>query len=182
MSKITARTILSLMVLAAVPSLSLADVERASVDSFLLVEQADTSVSASAAVAGFGQIDKWWSAKHTYSGTSKALRLTLAAGGCFCERWKGGTVEHARVLLVINGKTIRLTGALGPLQSMAVDAVLDFTATAPADNGKTTLRLSYLVNGATASELDKIAPAVDGVLKDALQRLVQYLDTGKPLD
>jgi hypothetical protein len=159
-----------------------AEVERAAADSFALVEQAETSVSAARAIAGFGRIGAWWDGKHSYSGDACSLRLTLSAGGCFCERWAGGSVEHARVLLVIKGKTVRLKGALGPLQGMAVDAVLDFTATDSADRGKTMLKLAYLVNGSSASELDKIAPAVDGVLNDALLRLVRYLDSGKPLD
>lgn len=70
--------------------------------------------------------------------------------------------------------------ALGPLQGRAVNGVLTFQLK-PEDKGAaTTLSMTYVVNGASASALDKSAPAVDGVLGNQFARLVRFIETGKP--
>ena len=45
------------------------------------------------------RIGEWWSGAHTYSGRAANMTLELRAGGCFCERWPGGEIEHMRVAL-----------------------------------------------------------------------------------
>ena len=154
-----------------------AEVARAAADSFLLVEQADSQASPADAITAFGEVAHWWNSEHSYSGKSASLHLVLTPGGCFCEEWSGGAVEHARVVTVLSGRLVRLRGALGPLQGKAVDAILDFSAAGSEGGGMTRLKLTYVVNGSAASELDKLATPVDAVLKDALQRLADYLQT-----
>ncbi len=72
---------------------------------------------------------------------------------------------------------LRLDTALGPLQNMAVQGVMTF-ALKPAADG-TTLQFEYRVNGASQSGLDKLAPDIDGVMMEQLQRLQRYAETGK---
>jgi hypothetical protein len=98
-------------------------------------------------------------------------------GGCFCERWNDGAVEHGHIILALRDQLVRLAAPLGPLQAKAVEAVLSFQLRA-ADGG-TALTVGYRVNGSSASALDKDAAAVDGVLTEQVQRLKRLVETGK---
>jgi hypothetical protein len=108
------------------------------------------------------------------------MTLEPVAGGCFCERWKDGQVEHGRVIMVMRDRFLRLQAALGPLQARAVDGVLTFQLQPDeASGGKATqLTLGYVVNGASGSGLDKSAPAVDSVLGEQMDRLATYVQAG----
>jgi hypothetical protein len=64
------------------------------------------------------------------------------------------------------------------LQSKAVTGVLTFQLAR--DGNTTVLTLTYRVNGASASALDKDAPAVDRVLGEQFARLTRLVETGKP--
>lgn len=116
------------------------------------------------------QLPRWWDPAHTWSGSAKNLGLDPKAGGCFCERLAdGGSVQHARVVFAQPGKVLRLVGALGPLQDMAVTGVLTFTL-AP-DGPGTRITLTYRVSGAITMDAAKLAPGVDQVLTGQLERL-----------
>lgn len=116
-------------------------------------------------------ISAWWSKDHTYSGDARNLRLDPRPGGCWCERWNKGAVEHARVLYVEPGKTLRIEGGFGPLQAMAVRGVMTFSL-APLDGGaRTRVTVTYTVNGVPESGLDRLAPAIDQVLGEQIARL-----------
>jgi hypothetical protein len=80
-------------------------------------------------------------------------------------------VEHARVLMAIPGKALRIEGGFGPLQGMAVKATMTFTLKPATDPGKTQLHVVYLVNGTSESKLDGLAAPVDGVLTTQFGRL-----------
>jgi hypothetical protein len=83
--------------------------------------------------------------------------------------------------MVVRDQLLRLQTALGPLQARAVTGVLSFQLK-PDDAAKdsaTLLTLTYTVNGASASALDKSAPAVDRVLAVQFEQLVRYVETGK---
>ena len=43
----------------------------------------------------------------------------------------------------------------------------------------TVLTLTYIVNGSSASALDKITPAINDVLGEQFGRLVRFIETGK---
>ena len=68
-------------------------------------------------------------------------------------------VEHGRVIMVMRDQMLRLQSALGPLQGRAVTGVLTFQLKPDERPGSkaTLLTLSYVVNGASASALDKSA-------------------------
>lgn len=142
----------------------------------------EVSVNAPAAKvydALVGQIGSWWDPKHTYSGDAKNLSLDPRPGGCFCEKLpNGGGIEHARVIYVAPREVLRLSGALGPLQESGVAGTLTWKLTNGTDN--TRLQLSYGVGGFIDGGFEKIAPAVESVLRVQLDRLKQFAETGKP--
>jgi uncharacterized protein YndB with AHSA1/START domain len=121
----------------------------------------------------------WWDPSHTWSGSAKNLTLAPRAGGCFCEKLAdGGSVQHGRVIFAQPGKTLRLEGALGPLQDMAVSGVLTF-ALAP-DGPGTRISMTYRVGGILTMDSAKLAPLVDQVMGVQLRRLGDFA-SGRPV-
>ena len=115
-------------------------------------------------------VARWWSGKHTYSGSSSNLSLALRPGGCWCERLDhGGFVRHMEVVLVIPEKTLRLTGGLGPLQGMGATGALTFSLQSSSP-GVTTVVAVYSVVGFTRDGLTEIAASVDEVLSEQMSR------------
>ena len=113
----------------------------------------------------------WWSSKHSWSGQAANMTLDPRVDGCFCERWKSGAAEHGRVVHAVPGKLLRLSAPLGPLQSMGVSAMLSFELV-PAGTA-TEVRLRYVVGGNFGMDPRKLAPAVDGVLREQLAGLAK---------
>ncbi|HET9339397.1 MAG TPA: ATPase [Casimicrobiaceae bacterium] len=155
-----------------------AEVRNAAPDSMQLLFTERVAATPSAVYAAIGQLERWWDGSHTYSGDAANLSLAMQPGGCWCERWAGGAVEHGRVIMLLKDQAVRVQGALGPLQVKAVNGVMTFAL--KAEDGGTALTLGYRVNGAAASALDKDASAVDGVLAIQVARLKRYVETGKP--
>ena len=79
--------------------------------------------------------------------------------------------------MVIRDQAFRIAGAFGPLQGMAVNAVLSIGTRA--EGSGTSLTMVYRVNGTSANALDKLAPDVDQVLGEQFRRLVDVATTGK---
>lgn len=156
-----------------------ADVVEQSADHFLLGFTAHVEAPPARLYAAIGDVEHWWSAEHTRSGKAENLTLKAEAGGCFCERWAEGSVEHGRVVIAMKDHLLRLDTALGPLQEFALNGILNFTIES-ADNDMSTLEVSYRVNGSSTSGLDQFAPAVDGVLAGQIDRLLRFIDTGDP--
>lgn len=121
---------------------------------------------------------RWWSAEHSWSGSAANFSLDPVAGGCFCERWAGGSVEHGRVLQALPGRLLRVSGALGPLQSEALTGTLSITL-APEGEG-TRLSVDYVVGGHARFPLRTVARAVDGVLGEQVQRLAAQIGPEAP--
>ena len=146
---------------------------------FLVTHRLEVKASPQRVFDALGRIGRWWNVEHSYSGQGANLTLDLKAGGCFCERWAGGSVLHAQVVFVDRTHhAVRLLGALGPLQERAVQGVLTFAA-APAAGGKTMLTVTYRVTGPADVGLDKSAAAVDGVIGEAAKRLASFVESGK---
>jgi hypothetical protein len=123
-------------------------------------------------------IGRWWNPAHTLSGDSRNLSIATKIGGCFCEDLgRGGAVEHARIILMLPDAELRMTGALGPLQSAALVGTLSFKLTASGTGTK--IEVTYNVGGYMQGAFQNMAPAVDEVLGDQLKRLTLYADTGK---
>lgn len=130
----------------------------------------------------------WWNGEHSFSGDAKNLSLDARAGGCFCETLPGegekgwlhprGGVEHMRVVFVDQDKALRMTGALGPLQSEALQGTLTITLK-PIDGG-TRLTWEYVVGGFMRYKPEQIVPAVDKVIGEQLTRLAEKLGPKEP--
>jgi uncharacterized protein YndB with AHSA1/START domain len=122
-------------------------------------------------------VERWWTSSHTYSGDAANLNLEARAGGCWCENWLGGSVEHARVLTALPGKLLRVSGGFGPLQAQPVVAVLSF-GLQPADDGKATmLAVRYRVAGPVGT----LGPPVTDVLTSQVENLVTGLNAPAPV-
>jgi uncharacterized protein YndB with AHSA1/START domain len=160
-----------------------AEVKSASPDGFVIVHSRRVAAEPAKVYAALPAIDHWWNGEHSYSGNAANFSLKAEAGACFCERWKDGEVEHGRVIMAMRDQLLRLQASLGPLQSRAVNGVLTFQLKPEdASGAKATLvTLTYTVNGASASALDKSAPGVDGVLGEQLDRLTRFIETGRPI-
>jgi len=158
-----------------------AEIKQAAADGFFLAYSAPLEVTTVKAYADLVQVQKWWNGEHTFSGKAVNLSLKPEAGGCFCERWTGGSVEHGRVIMALPGKLLRLDTALGPLQEFALKGVMSFWLRED-DYGKARIELEYRVNGSSASGLDQFAPQVDDVLGAQFSRLVRFIATGDPED
>jgi uncharacterized protein YndB with AHSA1/START domain len=85
------------------------------------------------------------------------------------------SVQHAREVYSQPGETLRLDGALGPLQEMPVTGVLTFSL-AP-DAGGTRITMTYRVSGEITLEASKLAPMVDQVMAAQLERLREYANS-----
>jgi len=126
--------------------------------------------------AAFGQIGGWWAKGHTYSDNSTNLRLSLAPGGCFCERFPdGGGIEHMRVTYVDPGKRVVMTGSLGPLLYEATTGVMDVQFERLA--GGTRFKLNYRVAGFAKGDAQKLAPLVDQVIGEQVKRFRGFATT-----
>ena len=126
-----------------------------------------------------GQIGSWWNPEHTYSHDAKNLSIDARPEGCFCEKLpNGGGIEHLRVVYVAPPQAIRFSGALGPLQASGVAGSMTWKLTGAADS--TRLELSYSVGGFIPGGFEKIAPAVEGMLREQFDRLKLFVETGKP--
>jgi len=132
-------------------------------------------------VAAVASVSEWWSSDHTVSGNAANLYIDTEMPGCFCETLgQGSGLVHMQVTFANPGVMLRMTGGLGPLGLMGVagNMTWEFEET----DGTTELTLQYVVGGYMAGGLDSVAPAVDGVLRDAITRLKMYVETGSPDD
>jgi uncharacterized protein YndB with AHSA1/START domain len=156
-----------------------ADVVNAEAAGFQIKTTLTIAAPPAKVYAGLLKPGKWWSSEHTWSGDAANLSLSGKAGGCFCEKLQnGGSVLHMQVIYAAPGSELRLSGALGPLQTEAAQGILSITLTAR-DEG-TELTETYTVGGYTKGGWVAWAPDVDAVVTEQLNRLKTYVESGKP--
>lgn len=120
-------------------------------------------------------VGSWWGKDHTYSGNSRNMSIAAEPGGCFCEKLPdGGGVEHGRVVNVVPGALLRVEGALGPLQELAVTGSMTWRIEGSGQSS--TLTMTYAVGGYAAGGLDALAPIVDQVLAQQVGFLKAYAE------
>jgi uncharacterized protein YndB with AHSA1/START domain len=170
-------TVLSLLMLAPAAG---ADVVESTANGFTTKTTTEISaVPRAVYLALTAQIGGWWDPQHTWSGDAKNMAIDPRAGGCFCEKLaNGGSVQHMTVILAEPGKTLRMRGALGPLQEQAVVGTLTWSLTEAAS--RTRVEMTYVVGGYMRGGFEPVAKLVDGVLATQLQRLKQYIESGRP--
>jgi hypothetical protein len=166
-------------VVLAITSAAESKVTHQSATGFAVSHSSEVEATPAALWAKLAHPEDWWNKSHSWSGDAANLSLSLQKGGCFCERLKGGGfVEHARVIHLAAPNMLRLSGALGPLQSEALVGTLTVTIAA-IDAKRSKISFDYLVSGFSRFPLDTIAPAVDGVIGEQQQRLVRLVTSGK---
>lgn len=155
---------------------ALAEVKTADASGFDLESSVTVPVTPAEAYAAATRVGEWWSSDHTYSGDAANMMIDGRGGGCFCEAIPadGGSIEHGRVMLAWPGRTLRLSAALGPLQSSAVSAVLTWSFEA-AEGGGTRILQQYSVSGRIPGGAAGTAAGVDQVLNEQLERFRAHL-------
>ena len=123
-------------------------------------------------------LSRWWNPAHTFSNNSANLSLDARPGGCLCEIVANGGVVHLTVVYVVAQQEIRFSGGLGPLQQTGVAGNMIWKLTEAA--GGTQFEWTYTAGGYMPGGLAAIAPAVDAVLADQLNRLKRFVETGRP--
>ncbi len=154
-----------------------AEVVSASAHGFETRHSINLVIPRERAFAAIGQIQRWWSKDHTYSGDASRLTLQLRPGGCFCERLDGGGgIEHLRVTYIQPGERIVLTGGLGPLLFQATAGVMDIKVERIA--GGSRISMNYRAAGFAGGGAEKMAPQVDQVLEEQMKRLRTFAAAG----
>jgi hypothetical protein len=124
-------------------------------------------------------VGDWWNSEHTYSGNSHNLTIEGKAMGCFCEKLPNeGSVRHMEVVFLAPGKALGLTGALGPLQSIAAAGNMGIQLSS-ADGGAK-LDVTYSVTGYVPAGMNTWAEPVNSVLTEQFTRLKNYIERGSP--
>ena len=153
-----------------------AEVVSSGPNGFVVRETASIVAPVSQAYAAFARIGSWWSGEHSYSGEAANMRLELRAGGCFCEQWKGGGVEHLRVAVVQPNERIVMTGALGPLLYEGASGAMDVQFERIAGGAKVTM--TYRAGGFANGNGNTMAPLVDSVLGEQMKRFRTFAAKG----
>jgi len=181
-SAIGARAGLALALLAGSPAL--ADVKAADSGGLTVATTLTIAGPPAKVYAALINPGRWWNPDHSWSKDGANLRLDPVVGGCFCETlpspkgpMRQGEVEHMRVIFVIPGELIRLRGALGPFQAMAVTGTLSWELKAVA--GGTALSQTYTLGGYMPGGGQAFAPVVDQVMSDQLARLKAYVERAR---
>lgn len=165
--------------LALVASRAPAEVSDVGPAGFTVTESADVAASPQRVYDAIIAPARWWNPEHTYSHDAANLSLDARPGGCWCETLPGGgSVQHLVVVAALPGKLLRLRGALGPLQQMALDGAMTFAPGTAAN--ATHLSLTYTAGGHSRTGFAELSKAVDGVLDEQIARLKRLVDTGTP--
>jgi hypothetical protein len=178
MSPMRSPIVLALTVLAFCGGAARAEIVSAGPAGFNLRHTAEVSNFPPPVIwAALADVGKWWDPKHTYSGDSRNLTLEPFVRGCFCEKLSlYAGIEHASVVYAQPTKTLRLHGALGPLQDFGVSGSMTWQI--EPSGGGTKITLTYSVGGYTDRPMADWAPIVDEVLGGQLQRLANFVSTG----
>lgn len=151
-----------IMLAISVPAGAHAELKLAAADGLLIEHHYAVPASIDKIWDALAHPEAWWPADHTWSGSSANLSLLLEAGGCFCERWSGGSAEHGRVVLVQGHTLLRIEAALGPLQDMAVVGVLTIRLADTAEGSD--IGVTYRISGTVAHQLVALSDTIDRVV------------------
>lgn len=163
------------LLLAGTATTALAAVKDSAKDGFTIENEQVVPVDAATAWQALVEdVDHWWPKDHSWWGAASTLSIQARAGGCFCEVAGAQQAQHMTVTFVDPGKTLRMTGGLGPLQGMGVSGALEFRLAA-AEGGGTRITLYYRAGGYAPDDLGQLAAVVDKVQGLQLGGLATYL-------
>jgi hypothetical protein len=128
-------------------------------------------------------VNEWWHPDHSWSGDANNFYIKAELGGCFCEhlpaddKGEKGGVEHLRIIYFDPNAEVRFDGSLGPLVDMAVQGRMSWKIS-PAEAGQpgASITFTYRVHGYMEGGFEGLAPVVDGVIGQQIQRLQALLD------
>lgn len=143
-----------------------AEVESVDADGFAVAITRDTGRPGQHVWGQLQTPAAWWSSAHTWSGDAGNMRMDFHVGGCWCERVGDGEVEHGRIIRIDAGRAIIMVADLGPLSGAAVSARLSWSVD---EGGRLSFR--YVVTGRLPLPSDQLAPLVDQVLTEQVERL-----------
>ena len=160
--------------LSAVPlTVGLGEVLQSAPDGFHLKIEIEIPIGSDDAYRKFvDDFNKWYDASHSYSQNAENLSLDLEQHSMFERLPEGGFVRHMEISFHQPGKSLRMLGGLGPLQTMGVSGCMEFKFAER--DGKTVVSMEYIVTGASFQKLDRLAAPVDGVMNAQLQRFADY--------
>jgi len=119
-----------------------------------------------------GKVGHWWSPAHSFSGDAGNM---LIDSECFCERWGNNLVRHLDTVILIEHSKVIMKGGLGPLKELGLNGTMIWTL-ASTSKAVTTVSWKYHVYGYSETNMAELAIAVDGVLKEQIDRLTGYLE------
>lgn len=166
------RVSLGASLLVTVTTPAVAEMKQSAMDRALMEHRFHIEASPTEAWEALVHPEHWWPDDHTWSGSATNMRLSAEAGGCFCEEWDGGSVEHGRVIMALPGRMLRFQGSLGPLQDMAVTGVLT-VGLEPEESGTTAI-VTYRLSGDASHGLDQFGPVVDRVIGQQFSSFVAF--------
>lgn len=143
-----------------------AELKASAPDALIIQVKAEVPLDRDDAWARLLDVSSWWKSSHTYSGSADNMNIDAVAGGCWCELWSGGEVEHGRVVAVMPKEMIRFDAPLGPLQEMGVSTALTFTLSAGSRPDTTSIVVDFKISGSSLSGLDKFGAVIDGVISE----------------
>lgn len=166
----------ALLAVAALPAVAGAEVLATGPAGFRLALERTVAATPDATWRVLLDVGSWWNDEHTYSGKAGNMSLEPRAGGCFCERYDGGEIEHMRVAYVSPAaKQLVMSGGLGPLLWQGAGGTLAITLAATP--GGTLVKWEYRVSGFEPKGWDATAPLVDKVLGEQLESLARLVET-----
>jgi len=186
MAKLLFRAILAMAALGGTAT-ARAEVTHTADNGFTVQHQTVIAGDAEAVWKAMTAPSRYWNGDHSWTGDAGNFYLVPQAGGCFCElirttsgdniKSSEGSVQHMRVIYAHNNRMLRMSGALGPLQSEAVTGTL--TMELQPQGQSTVVRFTYKVGGYMEFPVDKMATAVDGVIGEQLVRLSALFGEGQ---
>ena len=171
--------VLALTFLMSARSLAGADVVDKSASGFTVRTSVTVAAAPQRVYQSLLNVGAWWDKEHTYSGDAKNMTLLAQPGGCFCEKYASGAIEHGRVVNVSPNKLVRVSGALGPLQELATAGTMTWTIEPATPGSGSTLTMTYAVAGYAPGGLDKLADIVDMVLAHQVTLLKAYSEKSR---
>lgn len=117
------------------------------------------------------EVGKWWNPDHSFSTNAENMIIDEE---CFCERWGNNLVRHLDTVIWMENSKVIMEGGLGPLKQLGLSGTMVWSL-ASNDDATTTINWKYHVFGFSEAGLLELAPVVDGVLKEQIDRLVNYL-------
>lgn len=179
--------VLALLASAAAPQVTpaLAEVKKQDNNGFLVTHIAEVKASPEEVWKRLLEPKEWWDKNFSWSGSAAGFSLDAQPGGCFCELIvnkdsgdpsNAGRVEHMRVIHINPKSVLRMQGALGPLQSEAVQGTLTIAMAPTKDDGEdaaTTVSFNYIVGGYMRFPVAETAKNTDMVIGTQFKSLLK---------